>query len=81
MEEALKELFPVRSDFNPLAFYEPAGETDESGIYRASWNVPDTIGRYRVVAMASSGARYFGCRIVPMRFACRCRCGPSGPVS
>ena len=60
MEEALKELFPVRSDFNPLAFYEPAGETDESGIFRAAWNVPDTIGRYRVVAMASSDARYFG---------------------
>ena len=60
MEEALAELFPVRSDFNPLAFFEPAGETDESGIYRAAWSVPDTIGRYRVVAMASSGARLFG---------------------
>ena len=60
MEEALSELFPVRSDFNPLAFYEPSGKTDESGIYRAAWDVPDTIGRYRVVAMASSGARLFG---------------------
>ena len=60
MEEALSELFPVRSDFNPLAFFEPAGVTDESGIFRAAWNVPDTIGRYRVVAMASSGARHFG---------------------
>ena len=60
MEEALAELFPVRSDFNPLAFFEPAGETDESGVYRAAWSVPDTIGRYRVVAMASSGARLFG---------------------
>ena len=58
--ESLADLFPVRSDFNPLAFYEPSGQTDASGIYRASWNVPDTIGRYRVVAMASSGARYFG---------------------
>ena len=56
----LSGLFPVRSDFNPLAFYEPAGQTDESGVYRASWHVPDTIGRYRVVVMASSGARYFG---------------------
>ncbi len=60
MEEALSELFPVRSDFNPLAFFEPSGKTDESGIYRAAWDVPDTIGRYRVVAMASSGARLFG---------------------
>ncbi len=59
-DEPLADLFPVRSDFNPLAFYEPAGQTDASGIYRASWHVPDTIGRYRVVAMASSGARYFG---------------------
>lgn len=59
-DEPLADLFPVRSDFNPLAFFEPAGQTDESGIFRASWQVPDTIGRYRVVAMASTGPRYFG---------------------
>ncbi len=58
--EPLKELFPIRSDFSPLAYFEPSGTTDQDGFFHAAWHVPDTVGRYRVVAMATTGARYFG---------------------
>ena len=34
--------------------------TDAAGYFQASWDLPDTVGRYRVVAMATSGARFFG---------------------
>ncbi len=52
--------FAVRSDFNPLAFYEPSGITNEEGVFRATWDLPDTISRFRVVAMATSGPQLFG---------------------
>ena len=53
-------LFHVRSDFSPLAYFEPSGVTDAAGYFHASWDLPDTVGRYRVVAMATTGARFFG---------------------
>ncbi len=59
-EPPLAPLFPVRTNFSPLAFFEPSGVTDAAGYFRASWDLPDTVGRYRVVAMATTGARFFG---------------------
>ena len=59
-EPPLAPLFPVRTNFSPLAYFEPSGVTDAAGYFRASWDLPDTVGRYRVVAMATTGARFFG---------------------
>ena len=59
-EPPLAPIFQVRTDFSPLAYFEPSGVTDADGYFRASWDLPDTVGRYRVVAMATSGARFFG---------------------
>ena len=56
-EPPLSPLFQVRSDFSPLAYFEPSGVTDAGGYFQASWDLPDTVGRYRVVAMATTGAR------------------------
>ena len=56
----LPGLLHVRSDFSPLAYFEPSGVTDQAGYFHAAWDVPDTVGRYRVVAMATTGARFFG---------------------
>ncbi len=59
-EPPLSPLFQVRSDFSPLAYFEPSGVTDAGGYFQASWDLPDTVGKYRVVAMATTGARFFG---------------------
>ena len=59
-EPPLAPLFQVRTDFSPLAYFEPSGVTDAAGYFHASWDLPDTVGRYRVVAMAATGARFFG---------------------
>ena len=59
-EPPLAPIFQVRTDFSPLAYFEPSGATDADGYFHASWDLPDTVGRYRVVAMATAGARFFG---------------------
>ena len=59
-EPPLAPLSPVRTNFSPLAYFEPSGVTDAAGYFHASWDLPDTVGRYRVVAMATTGARFFG---------------------
>ena len=50
----------VRLDFNPLAVYRPTGATDSEGRFTASWRLPDLVGQYRIVAMATSGPRFYG---------------------
>lgn len=52
--------YRLRADFNPLAVFVPAGVTDEDGLFSGTWRFPDTVGRYRLVAIATSGARHFG---------------------
>ncbi len=59
-EPPLASRFQVQADFSPLAYFEPSGVTDAAGYFHASWDLPDTVGRYRVVAMATTGARFFG---------------------
>ena len=54
------ETFYLRADFNPLAVFIPSGITDAQGVFRAAWDVPDKVGRYRVLAMATTGPRLFG---------------------
>ena len=50
----------ARRNFNPLATFWPTGATDSEGRFTASWDLPDLVGQYRVVAMATSGPRLYG---------------------
>ncbi len=54
------EAVTARRNFNPLATFWPAGATDSEGRFTASWDLPDLVGQYRVVAMATSGPRLYG---------------------
>ena len=59
-EDFGEQSFGIRQDFDPLAVFIPSGRTNEDGIFEASWQLPDTIGRFRVVAFATAGPRLFG---------------------
>ena len=50
----------LRKNFNPLAFWQADVRTDAQGRYTVSFPVPDTLTRYRVLALAVKGARGFG---------------------
>ncbi len=51
---------PFRSDFNPLAFFAPSVKTDSEGRATVTVRLPDNLTRYRVTAVAVSGASHFG---------------------
>ena len=50
----------LRSDFNPCAAWLPTVTTDANGKFQATINNPDTLTRYRVMAIALHGANKFG---------------------
>ena len=50
----------IRSNFNPLAAFAPAVKTDGAGRATVSVKVPDNLTRYRIVAIATAGAKQFG---------------------
>ena len=50
----------LRKDFNPCPLWLGALTTDAQGLFRARFNTPDTLTRYRVLAVALSGAAKFG---------------------
>jgi alpha-2-macroglobulin len=50
----------LRKNFDPCATWAPSLVTDEQGHFRHSFKVPDTLTRYRVLAVASEGASRFG---------------------
>ncbi len=54
------QVFRIRTDFNPLAVFEPSGTTDAEGQFHATWDLPDTVGRYRIIALATSGPHLYG---------------------
>ena len=49
-----------RRDFNPCAGWQPALTTDAAGRFTATFKMPDTLTRYRVIAIASHGEAKFG---------------------
>ncbi|KMQ49971.1 hypothetical protein CHISP_3117 [Chitinispirillum alkaliphilum] len=57
--EASSETF-VRTDFNPLAAFHPAGYTDSTGMLEIQFKLPDNLTRYRVMVVAADGAKRFG---------------------
>lgn len=50
----------VRTDFNPLAVFEPGLMTDSQGRVSATIQLPDNLTRYRITAVAVSGATHYG---------------------
>ena len=50
----------LRSDFNPCAVWLPKIKTDANGKFSATYKNPDTLTRYRVIAVALHGPRKFG---------------------
>jgi uncharacterized protein YfaS (alpha-2-macroglobulin family) len=50
----------VRSNFNPLAAFAPAVDTDGNGHADVVVKMPDNLTRYRIVAVAVAGAKQFG---------------------
>jgi alpha-2-macroglobulin len=50
----------LRKDFNPLAFWRGTLTTGADGRFTAEFKTPDSLTRYRVLALALHGARKFG---------------------
>ncbi|HSK18686.1 MAG TPA: MG2 domain-containing protein, partial [Longimicrobiales bacterium] len=50
----------VRTDFAPLAFFAPSLRTDANGRVQVTARLPHTLTRYRIMAVAVSGAERFG---------------------
>ncbi len=49
-----------RKDFRPTAVFSPRLATDAEGKARVTVTMPDSLTRFRIVALATAGARYFG---------------------
>lgn len=52
--------FQVRSNFTPLAAFEPYVQTDAKGHAKISFKLPDNLTRYRLIALAQVGVKQFG---------------------
>jgi uncharacterized protein YfaS (alpha-2-macroglobulin family) len=50
----------TRRDFNPCAGWQPALKTDAAGKFAATFKMPDTLTRYRVIAIVHHGEGRFG---------------------
>ena len=50
----------VRTDFNPLALFDPTVRTDANGNATLSVKLPDNLTRYRVMVIAVAGGTNFG---------------------
>jgi alpha-2-macroglobulin len=50
----------IRSNFNPLAAFAPAVKTGADGKATVEVKIPDSLTRYRIVAIAASDTRRFG---------------------
>lgn len=57
--EATTELI-LRSNFNPLANFTPSVATNEEGIVKIPFSIPDNLTRYRIWAVAVSGSDLYG---------------------
>lgn len=50
----------ARSDFNPTATWQPALVTGKDGTFKARFKAPDTLTRYRLIAVVHHGTSRFG---------------------
>jgi len=51
---------PARKDFRATVFFEPTLATDDQGNARLSFKLPDSLTRYRVMAVATTPGDQFG---------------------
>ncbi len=58
--EAQNEAIRLRENFNALAVFAPAVPTDASGRAQVKVKVPDSLTRYRVMAVSVAGGKQFG---------------------
>ncbi len=58
--EASGPAIEVRSDFRALALFVPAAEADGDGHFTVPLDLPDSLTRYRVTAVAVQGGQRFG---------------------
>jgi uncharacterized protein YfaS (alpha-2-macroglobulin family) len=56
----LSEAGKLRVDFNPCPLWIGSIRTDAKGNFRAEYKVPDSLTRFRVLAVAVAGERKFG---------------------
>lgn len=59
-EAAAQPSFKVRSNFDALAFYASALPLNANGDVSATVKLPDSLTRYRIVALAVHGVKQFG---------------------
>lgn len=59
-EQAGGEYPRIRTDFSPCAFWKADIRTDEQGRFSATFTTPDTLTRYRVIAVAIGKGDRFG---------------------
>ncbi len=50
----------VRSDMNPLALFSPETPTDADGSASVALKLPDSLTRYRIMAVAVAGDQFYG---------------------
>ncbi|MCM2257594.1 MAG: MG2 domain-containing protein [Vicinamibacteria bacterium] len=50
----------LRSDFSPLAHFAAAVQTDATGAATVAFKLPDSVTRWRVIAVAAAGVNQFG---------------------
>jgi uncharacterized protein YfaS (alpha-2-macroglobulin family) len=59
-EKGAGDALKIRTDFNPCAVWLPNVITDANGKFSATFTNPDTLTRYRVIAVALHGSSKFG---------------------
>jgi uncharacterized protein YfaS (alpha-2-macroglobulin family) len=59
-DEAAPAPIALRTDFNPLAVFAPAVPTDVNGHAEVEVRLPDSLTRYRVIAVGVAGGKQFG---------------------
>ncbi|MCQ2364554.1 MAG: MG2 domain-containing protein [Akkermansia sp.] len=71
----------VRSDFAPCALWLADLRTDENGRFTATFRHPDTLTRYRLMAVCAAGADKFGKAQAAYKVDTPVRVEPSAPLT
>ena len=77
--EASEPAIAVRTNFDPLAHFSPSVVTGSDGTARVSVKLPDNLTRYRIVAVAVSGADKGGSGEAPLTARLPLMARPSAP--
>ena len=71
----------LREDFTPCALWLPSLRTDENGHFSATFRNPDTLTRYRLMAVCAAGADKFGSAQASYEVDTPVRVEPSAPLT